>query len=162
MIQLSKSKDVNAPKLSQLLIELGRTISNSLGTSGERATGIPGLMLYRCTAPTAPQSVHLRAKSPCHRARKEARRPRQDQLRLRAVAISPNLCRTADYKPSGHGHRRRTLPSLFPKVGYTGCSRHSEYGRSSRAGVVYWDSRNGYRGGHGRTGPLVFSDDGYS
>ena len=54
LAQLSKSNDVNAPKLSQLLIELGRKISNSLGTSGERATGVPGLMLYRCTAPTAP------------------------------------------------------------------------------------------------------------
>ena len=45
---------MDAPKLSQLLIELGRKINNSLGTSGERATGVPGLMLYRCTAPTAP------------------------------------------------------------------------------------------------------------
>ena len=54
LILLGKSNDVNASKLSQLLIELGRKISNSLGTSGERATGIPGLMLYRCTAPTAP------------------------------------------------------------------------------------------------------------
>ena len=54
MKQLSKSNGVKAPKLSQLLIELGRKISNSLGSSGERATGIPGLTLYRCTAPTAP------------------------------------------------------------------------------------------------------------
>jgi hypothetical protein len=53
-MQLSKSNDVRALKLSQLLIELGGKISNSLGASGERATGIPGLMLYRCTAPTAP------------------------------------------------------------------------------------------------------------
>jgi hypothetical protein len=45
---------VNAPKLSQLLTELRSKISNSLGTSGERATGILGLTLYRCTAPTAP------------------------------------------------------------------------------------------------------------
>jgi AraC-like DNA-binding protein len=45
---------VNAPKLFQLLTELRSKISNSLGTSGERATGILGLTLYRCTAPTAP------------------------------------------------------------------------------------------------------------
>ena len=54
LVKLRNSNDVDAPKLSQLLIELGRKISNSLGTSGERATGVPGLMLYRCTAPTAP------------------------------------------------------------------------------------------------------------
>jgi hypothetical protein len=54
LVKLRKSNDVNAPKLSQLLIELGSKISNSLGTSSERATGVPGLMLYRCTAPTAP------------------------------------------------------------------------------------------------------------
>src|ERR1700740_2863847 len=54
LIQLSKSNDVHGPKLSQLLMELGRKISNSLGTADEQATGTPGLMLYRCTAPTAP------------------------------------------------------------------------------------------------------------
>src|ERR1700740_3632796 len=54
LIQLSKSTDVHAPKLSQLLMELGRKISNSIGTADEQATGIPGLMLYRCTAPTPP------------------------------------------------------------------------------------------------------------
>jgi hypothetical protein len=54
LIQLSKSTDVHAPKLSQLLMELGRKISNSLGTADEQATGIPGLMLYRCTAQPHP------------------------------------------------------------------------------------------------------------
>jgi AraC-type transcriptional regulator N-terminus len=54
LVKLRDDNDVDVPKLSQLLIELGRKISNSLGTSGERATGVLGLMLYRCTAPTAP------------------------------------------------------------------------------------------------------------
>ena len=35
-------------------MELGSKISYSLGGSGERATEVPGLMLYRCTAPTVP------------------------------------------------------------------------------------------------------------
>jgi AraC-like DNA-binding protein len=35
-------------------MELGSKIGNSLGGSGERATEVPGLMLYRCTAPTVP------------------------------------------------------------------------------------------------------------
>jgi len=35
-------------------MELGRKIGNSLSGSGERATEVPGLTLYRCTAPTVP------------------------------------------------------------------------------------------------------------
>lgn len=53
-----KNDDVNGSRLSQLLAELAVKISNSLGESGERATEVPGLMLYRCTAPTVP--------SPCN------------------------------------------------------------------------------------------------
>ena len=49
-----KPHDVNASKLAQSLMELGSKIGNSLGGSGERATEVPGLMLYRCTAPTVP------------------------------------------------------------------------------------------------------------
>jgi AraC-like DNA-binding protein len=50
----TKSGNVKASRLSQLLNELAVKISNSLGDSGERATEVPGLMLYRCTAPTVP------------------------------------------------------------------------------------------------------------
>jgi hypothetical protein len=53
-----KPDDANASKLAKALIELGSKIGNSLGRSGERATEVPGLMLYRCTAPTVP--------SPCN------------------------------------------------------------------------------------------------
>jgi hypothetical protein len=53
-----KPDDANASNLAKALIELGSKIGNSLGRSGERATEVPGLMLYRCTAPTVP--------SPCN------------------------------------------------------------------------------------------------
>src|SRR6201984_615549 len=46
--------DANAARLPHLLTELEKKISNSLGHSSERATEVPGLMLYRRTAPTAP------------------------------------------------------------------------------------------------------------
>src|ERR1700722_1151075 len=46
--------DANAPRLSHLLTELAKKISNLLGDLGERATEVPGLMLYRRTAPTVP------------------------------------------------------------------------------------------------------------
>jgi len=49
-----KPRDVNPSKLAQALAELGTKIGNLLGGSGERATEVPGLMLYRCTAPTVP------------------------------------------------------------------------------------------------------------
>jgi hypothetical protein len=39
---------------SPTLSELATKISNSLGHLGERATEVPGLMLYRRTAPTVP------------------------------------------------------------------------------------------------------------
>src|SRR5229473_4407341 len=49
-----KPDDLHASKLAQALMELGSKIGNSLGGSGERATEVPGLMLYRCTAATVP------------------------------------------------------------------------------------------------------------
>ena len=49
-----KPDNANASKLAQALMELGSKIGNSLGGSGERATEVLGLMLYRCTAPTVP------------------------------------------------------------------------------------------------------------
>ena len=54
MPKRTKDDDVNGSRLSQLLAELAVKISNSLGESGERATEVPGLMLYRCIAPTVP------------------------------------------------------------------------------------------------------------
>src|ERR1700719_4903210 len=54
MPKRTKDKDVNGSGLSQFLAELAGKISDSLGESGERATEVPGLMLYRCTAPTVP------------------------------------------------------------------------------------------------------------
>jgi AraC-like DNA-binding protein len=54
MLKHRKSADANAFRLSHLLAELAKKIGNSLGDSGERATEVPGLMLYRRTAPTVP------------------------------------------------------------------------------------------------------------
>src|SRR6202030_1395715 len=52
MPKRTKDKDVNGSGLSQFLAELAGKISNSLGDSSERAREVPGLMLYRRTAPT--------------------------------------------------------------------------------------------------------------
>jgi hypothetical protein len=49
-----EADDANASKLAKALMELGSKIGNSLGGSGERATEVPGLVLYRCTGPTVP------------------------------------------------------------------------------------------------------------
>ena len=54
MLKHGKSGDTDASRLSQLLTELAKKISNSLGDSAERTTEVPGLMLYRRTAPTVP------------------------------------------------------------------------------------------------------------
>jgi len=54
LLKHTKNDNVNASRLSQLLHELAVKISNSLGDVDERATEVPGLMLYRCTAPTVP------------------------------------------------------------------------------------------------------------
>src|SRR5882757_10751830 len=70
MLKQRNSRDANASRLSHLLTELAKKISNSLGDPGERATEVPGLMLYRRTAPTVPNPVYLRAKLSCHCARK--------------------------------------------------------------------------------------------
>src|SRR5258705_2503370 len=56
MLKHRKSGDANASRLSHLLAELAKKISNSLGDPGERATEVPGLMLYRRTGPTVPAS----------------------------------------------------------------------------------------------------------
>jgi hypothetical protein len=54
MLKHRKMGYANASRLAHLLTELAKKISNSLGDSGERATEVPGLMLYRRTALTAP------------------------------------------------------------------------------------------------------------
>ena len=54
MLKHGTIHDANASRPSHLLTELAKKISNSVGDSGERATEVPGLMLYRRTAPTAP------------------------------------------------------------------------------------------------------------
>src|SRR5580658_4445867 len=54
MLKHRKSSDANASRLSRLLTELAKKISNSVDDSCERATEAPGLMLYRRTAPTVP------------------------------------------------------------------------------------------------------------
>lgn len=54
MLKYRTIGDANASRLSHLLTELAKKISNSLDNSGERATKVPGLMLYRRTAPTVP------------------------------------------------------------------------------------------------------------
>jgi AraC-like DNA-binding protein len=54
MLKHRKSGGANAFRLSHLLTELAKKISNSLGDSGDRATEVPGLVLYRRTAPTVP------------------------------------------------------------------------------------------------------------
>src|SRR5712672_4211578 len=54
MLQHRKNGDTNESRLSHLLTELAKKISNLLGDSDERATEVPGLMLYRRTAPTVP------------------------------------------------------------------------------------------------------------
>jgi AraC-like DNA-binding protein len=43
-------------RLSPLLDDLGRRISNILGSAGESSTAFPGLSLYRCTSPTMPNA----------------------------------------------------------------------------------------------------------
>jgi AraC-like DNA-binding protein len=54
MLKHRISGNANASKLSHLQSGLAKKISNSLGESGERATEVPGLILYRRTAPTVP------------------------------------------------------------------------------------------------------------
>jgi hypothetical protein len=54
MLKHRKIGDANASRLSHVLSELAKKISNSLDDSGERATEVPGLILYRRTAPTVP------------------------------------------------------------------------------------------------------------
>jgi len=54
VLKQRKIGDAKASRLSHLLAELAKRISNSLGDSCERATEVPGLMLHRRTAPTVP------------------------------------------------------------------------------------------------------------
>ena len=54
MRKRGKSHGVNASGLSHALQTLRGKINNSLGDASERATEVPGLMLYRNVAPTPP------------------------------------------------------------------------------------------------------------
>ena len=98
-----KPNDANASRLAKALMELGSKIGNSLGRSGERATGVPGLMLYRCTAPTVPSPCTYEPSLLLIAQGKKASGPRQDELRFWPIAISPDVARTAGCEPSDHG-----------------------------------------------------------
>src|ERR1700749_5165622 len=54
MLKHRKIVNSNASRLSHLLAELAKKIGNTLEDSGDRATEVPGLMLYRRTDPTVP------------------------------------------------------------------------------------------------------------
>jgi hypothetical protein len=49
-----KSKQNEDPRVTQALNELAGSISKVLGSATELSTEVPGLTLYRSTAPTAP------------------------------------------------------------------------------------------------------------
>jgi AraC-like DNA-binding protein len=49
-----KSKQRNDPRVTQVLKELARAINKALDGTADLSTGVPGLALYRNTAPTAP------------------------------------------------------------------------------------------------------------
>ena len=48
-----KSKQSNDPTVAQVLKELARSISKALDGAADLSTDVPGLALYRNTAPTA-------------------------------------------------------------------------------------------------------------
>src|SRR6476646_3569307 len=48
-----KSKQRNDPSVTQVLKELAGSISKALGVAADLSTDVPGLALYRNTAPTA-------------------------------------------------------------------------------------------------------------
>ena len=50
-----KSRPSNDPRVVQVLHELAGAISKALGSAAELSTEVPGLTLYRNTAPTAPK-----------------------------------------------------------------------------------------------------------
>src|SRR3954454_20265797 len=49
-----KSKQSDDPRVTQVLKELAGSISKALNSAAEPSTEVPGLTLYRNTAPTAP------------------------------------------------------------------------------------------------------------
>src|ERR1700692_1893790 len=49
-----KSQQSNDPSVTQMLKELAGSISKVLDGAADRSTDVPGLALYRNTAPTAP------------------------------------------------------------------------------------------------------------
>src|SRR5580692_9382745 len=49
-----KSKQSEDPRVMQALTELAGSINKALNGAANLSTGVPGLMLYRNTAPTAP------------------------------------------------------------------------------------------------------------
>jgi len=117
--------DANASRLSHLLTELANKISNSVGDSIERATEVPGLMLYRRTAPTVPNpSTH--EPSLLVIAQGRIRVDLGKELRFRPIEISPYLSGTAGCEPGGYGQRKGALPRLLPEAGNVDRSGHSD------------------------------------
>ena len=59
--------------VTQVLKELADAISKAMGAASELSTAVPGLTLYRNTAPTAPNPCTYEPSLLAHSARKEAR-----------------------------------------------------------------------------------------
>ncbi len=53
------SKQSNGPSVVLLLKELAGSISKALDGAADLSTDVPGLALYRNTAPTASESLYL-------------------------------------------------------------------------------------------------------
>ena len=130
MLKHGKIGDTNASRLSHLLTELAKKISNLLGDSGERATEVPGLMLYRRTAPTVPNPSTYEP-SLLVIAQGRIRVDLGKAKRFRPIEISPYVSGTAGCEPGDYGQRKGALRCLPPEAGYIDCSGHSEH-RGSR------------------------------
>ena len=82
MKNLNKSVTLWPDRAHELRMELARKIASFVGSAEKLVTDIPGLMLTRRTAPTAPSLSGVRAEPGRGGARAEASDPRRNHFHL--------------------------------------------------------------------------------
>src|SRR3989442_6770851 len=111
-----KSKQSNDPSVTQVLKELAGSINKALDGAADLSTDVPGLALYRNTAPTAPNPCTYEPSLLLIPQGKKRVDLGKTELCLRRINLPPHINRTSDRQPSIRRQCGEALPGLLPQA----------------------------------------------
>ena len=111
-----KLKQSNDPSVTRVLKELAGSISKVLDGAAGLSTEMPGLALYRNTAPTAPNPCSYEPSLLLIPQGKKRVELGQTELCLRRINLPPHIHRTSDRQPSIRRQCGEALPRFLPEA----------------------------------------------